>query len=258
MVIDYMKNLIRDLHVFADGREVAQSCRMRLTARENLSLLPQLFHLEIENLSASSSVLLPSARSVEVRSGDSVLASGSPVSSCSRRRLGRSLFSLSFSPGMALWQSSVSLSLSAGMSVSDSVRAVLSASGTGIPLAAFSADDAFLTRPQSFFGRTCDALRMLADTVHAEAYLSSAGLCLIDHSRASAPTLILPEDALLPDPVFLPDRIILSTEPKGWPLGTVVRFTWQGQSCQGLLVSRLLSLDNVEGPWLSQLEVLPS
>ncbi|MBQ6507310.1 MAG: hypothetical protein IJI08_08315, partial [Clostridia bacterium] len=61
-----MKNLIRDLHVFADGREVAQSCRMRLTARENLSLLPQLFHLEIENLSASSSVLLPSARSVEV------------------------------------------------------------------------------------------------------------------------------------------------------------------------------------------------
>ena len=256
MVIDYMKNLIRDLHVFADGREVAQSCRMRLTARENLSLLPQLFQLEIENLSASSSVLLPSARSVEVRSGDSVLASGSPVSSCSRRRLGRSLFSLSFSPGMALWQSSVSLS--AGMSVSDSVRAVLSASGTGIPLAAFSADDAFLTRPQSFFGRTCDALRMLADTVHAEAYLSSAGLCLIDHSRASAPTLILPEDALLSDPVYLPDRIILSTEPKGWPLGTVVGFTWQGQSCQGMLVSRLLSLDNVEGPWLSQLEVLPS
>ena len=144
MVIDYMKNLIRDLHVFADGREVARSCRMRLTARENLSLLPQLFHLEIENLSASSSVLLPSARSVEVRSGDSVLASGSPVSSCSRRQSGHSLFSLSFSPGMALWQSSVSLSLSAGMSASDSVRAVLSASGTGIPLAAFSADDAFL------------------------------------------------------------------------------------------------------------------
>ena len=249
---------IRDLHVFAEGREVGQSCRMSLSVRENLSLLPQLFHLTIENLSGSSSSFISAAQFLEVRSGDSVLASGFPVSCGSNIWFSRQFFSVSFSPGMALWESSVSLSLAAGMSVSDSVRAVLAASGTGVQLAAFSANDVFLTRPQSFFGRTCDVLRILAMSVNAEASLSSAGLCVIDRSRETAPTLILPEEDLASDPVFIPGRYILSTEPKGWPLGTVLRFTWHDQPYQGLLVSRMLSLDNVEGPWLSQLEVLPS
>lgn len=253
-----MSNLIRDLHVFADGREVARSCRMSLIARENLSLLPQLFDLSIENLSESSGMCIASARWLEVRSGDSILAAGSPVSHYSRLMFGHHLFSVTFSPGMRLWQSSVSLSLSAGMSVSESIRSVLTASGTGVPLAAFSATDAVLSRPQVFFGRTCDALCRLAAMVGADAYLSPAGLCVIDSSLETAPTLILSEEDLTSDPVFHPDRYILSTVPKGWPLGTVVRFTWQGQSYQGLLISRMLSLDNVEGPWLSQLEVVPS
>ena len=253
-----MNDFTRDLHVFADGKEVGQGCRMLLMAEEHLSLWPQLFHLSIENLSDSSVMCICAARVLEVRSGDSILAFGYPLSCFSQLLLGRQIFSVIFSPGIDLWESSVSLSLSAGMSVSDTVRAVLAASGTGIPLAAFSATDAVLSRPESFFGRTCDALCMLAATVGAEAYLSSAGLCVIDRSRAAEPTLFLSEEDLASDPVFHPDRYILSTVPKGWPLGTVLRFTWHGQSYQGLLVSRLLYLDNVDGLWLSQLEVVPS
>ena len=250
-----MTAMFRDLHIFADGTEIAQSCRIRLTARETLSLLPQLFSLEIENLSGSSAALLSAARAVEARSEGSVLASGEILALCPERRNGREILSVSFSPDYSFRKSAVSLSLSAGMKVSDTVRAVLAAAGPSVPLAAFSADDLRLTRPQSFFGRTCDALRILADTVGADAYLAPAGLCVVSRSPRT-PSLILPEESLLSAPVFLPDRVLLSTSVTGWPLGCGLRFTWQGTARQGRLVSRLIQLDTAEGPWLSRLEVV--
>ena len=91
-----MNNLIRDLHVFADGKEVGQSCRMRLMAEEHLSLWPQLFHLSIENLSDSSVTRICAVRVLEVRSGDSILAFGSPLSFFSQILLGRQIFSVIF------------------------------------------------------------------------------------------------------------------------------------------------------------------
>ena len=252
---------VRSLHVFADGREIAQSCRIRLSLIESMSLLPALCSLEIENLSDASAALLSAASIVEVYSsslsshaGSSILASGSILSVFPRIQSGRRILSVSFSPGMALWQSAVSLSLTGGMRVSDTIRAILAASGTGIRLSAFLAEDRPLSRPQAFFGRACDALRLLAESVQARICLTPAGLCVVDPSLQS-PTLFLPEDALRSDPVFLHDRCILSTEAAGWPLGTCLQFNWKGSSYQGLLSARMLNLDNGDGPWQSQLEV---
>ena len=111
-----------------------------------------------------------------------------------------------------------------------------------------------MTRPQSFFGRVCDALRSLAATVNADVCLTAAGLCVVDPSLQS-PTIFIPEGFLTEAPVFLQDRYILNSEVEGWPLGTCLQFTWQGRTYQGLLAGRMLNLDNVEGPWQSQLEV---
>ena len=276
---------LRSLRVFADGREIAQSCRIRLSLMESMSLLPALYSLEIENLSEASEALFSAASIVEVHSGgadsssskspsanhsggvserssvspsshagSSILASGSFLSVFPRIRSGRRILSVSFSPGMALWQSAVSLSLTGGMRVSETIRAILAASDTGIQLSAFLAEDRFLSRPQAFFGRACDALRLLAESVRARICLTPAGLCVVDPSLQS-PTLFLPEDALRSDPVFLPGRCILSTEAAGWPLGTCLRFRWKGTTHQGLLSARMLNLDNGDGPWQSQLEV---
>jgi len=253
--------VVRSLRVFADGQEIAQSCRIRLALMESMSLLPALYSLEIENLSEASEALLSAASVVEVHSdgtiaahGSSILASGSVLSVFPRIQSGRRILSVSFSPGMALWQSAVSLSLTGGMRVSDTIRAILAASGTGIRLSAFLAEDRPLSRPQAFFGRACDALRLLAESVRARICLTPAGLCVVDPSMQS-PTLFLPEDALRSDPVFLHDRCILSTEAAGWPLGTCLQFNWKGSSYQGLLSARMLNLDNGDGPWQSQLEV---
>lgn len=249
-------SFVRSLRLFSDGREIGQSCRMRLSLTETVSLLPQLYSLEIENLSASSETLLTASSSLEVRSGDSVLVAGALLSACPRNRSGRRILSVSFSPGMALWQSAISLSLTGGLRVSDTLRAVLAASGTGIPLATFLAEERVFSRSQAFFGRTCDALRLLADSVGAMAWLATAGLCAVNPALQS-PTLFLPESSLRADPIFLPDRYLLSVQAAGWPLGASLQFTWQGRTYQGMLSRRLLNLDNADGPWQSQLEVVP-
>ena len=71
-----------------------------------------------------------------------------------------------------------------------------------------------------------------------------------------SPTVMIPEEGLLSEPVFLKDRVILKTGIVGWPLGTCVQFAWKGDTRKGIIVSRMMDLDNADGPWESQLEVI--
>ena len=270
----------RDLHLFADDREIGQGCPMTLIARETLTLRPALHRLEIRNLSDSAAALLAAARYLEFRSGASVLAFGEPVDvlthpvsgtrsgpSSSAAPSARSeavastssaapfrLTEIVFSPGLTLWRSTVSLSMAAGLSVRDTARALLTASGAGVPLASCPTVGPALTRPQAFFGRTCDALTLLAETAEADAHLTAAGLCLSSRSRQE-PSLLIPESALLTAPIQTGNRMLLTTAMLGWPLGAFARITWQGSAHTGRLVSRLIQADNREGPWQSQLEL---
>jgi len=245
----------RDLHLFADDTEIGQGCRMRLALREEFSLMPQLFHLEIENLSESSAEMLANCREMAVRSNGSVLATGDSIFCCPRWIDGRKIVSVSFSYGFRLWKASVSISLAAGMRISDTIREVLKASGTGIEMAGYTAKDFALTRPQAFFGRACEALERLADSVDGRVGLTPAGVCVIGTEEVT-PTVVMPEEELLSEPIFLKDRVILKTGIVGWPLGTCVRFRWNGADYQGVMMSRMLDLDNAGGSWESQVEVL--
>ena len=66
----------------------------------------------------------------------------------------------------------------------------------------------------------------------------------------------MPEDGLLSEPIFLKDRVILKTGIVGWPLGTCVRFRWNGADYQWVMMSRMLDLDDAGGSWESQIEGL--
>jgi len=245
----------RDLHLFADDTEIGQGCRMKVNIREEFSLMPQLFTMEIENLSEGSAELLSNCREMTVRSNGSVLAAGDSIFCYPRWIDGRKVVCVSFSYGFRLWKASVSLSLAAGMRISDTIREVLKASGTGIQLAGYTARDLALTRPQAFYGRACEALVMLADSVDAKAGLTPAGVCVIGMGEQT-PTVVMPEEELLSEPIFLKDRVILKTGIVGWPLGTGVKFAWKGNIRKGIIVSRMMDLDNADGAWESQVEVL--
>lgn len=282
----------RDLHLFADDVEIARGCRMMLTAHETLTLYPALHQLEILDLSDSSVSLLAGTNRIEVRSGNSILAFGELMDTVTQSISGKRQTSLVFSPGLSLWQSSVSLSVAAGMKISDTIRSLLAEAGktatqsqadqTGtsdfdsssdsiFSLAAFTAEDRILSRPQAFFGRTCDALAMLAETAGADAFMSPAGVCVSSRpgrdpapaadsasdasSRNVSAFYSVPESALLSAPVVTGDRLLAVTEMIGWPLGENLTITWQGVSRTGRLVSRLIQADTGDGPWKSELEL---
>ena len=90
-----MEQITRDLHLLADGQELAQGCRMLLHSQETLSLTPQLFSLEILDLSDSSAALLSAAKQIEVLSSGSILASGELIDALTRKEAGRKLTSIS-------------------------------------------------------------------------------------------------------------------------------------------------------------------
>lgn len=248
-----MADIRRDLRLFADGQELAQGCRMTLTARLGLSLRPALHQLQIRELSESSAAMLSGARQIEVRSGNSVLAFGMLSEVLTRTSGGQRITDLVFSPGLSLWQSSVSLAVPAGMKVSETIRRLLTASGSGISLAAFAAEDVFFSRPQAFFGRTCDALSLMAETVHADAFISPAGLCISGRTQRE-PGLVLSKGDLLTTPIRTGNRLLLVTAMTGWQIGAFARIAWEEASWTGRLVSAFLQADNVSGLWKAELE----
>lgn len=244
----------RDLHVRADGTEIGAGCRIILTARETLSLRPALHRLEIHDLSESSAALLADAQQLEVSSNDSILAFGEVTEVLTSLVSGERITSAVFAPGLGLWNSSVSLSLAGGMLVSETIRELLSASGTGIPLAGFAAPDLRLSRPQAFFGRTCDALSLLAETAGGDAFLSPAGVCVSGRSGGAVSAVLFDHD-LLSEPVSVGNHVILSTSMVGWGIGSRMEVRWQGTVITGRIISRLVQADNGAGPWKSELEL---
>ena len=242
----------RSLEVFADGVGVGQGCHLRLTGCDSLCLRPGFFLLTGWDLSASAAAQLASAGYLEVRSGASILAAGDICDAHTCTLQGRQRTEIGFSPGLRLWESAVSLSAAAGMPVSDTVRAVLAASGMGIALAGFTGKDPVFTRPQAFFGRTVFALEDLASAADADAWLSPAGLIVCGREDRTV-TLNLAEGDLLSAPTAARDRMMLTTAMIGWSAGAYVRYTWQGQTGEGRILSRFIDADNVSGPWKAEM-----
>ena len=123
-----------------------------------------------------------------------------------------------------------------------------------VSLSSFAAEDRALSRPQSFFGRVCDALTLLAETADADAFLSSAGVAVSGRAARDS-TVNLSESDLLTEPLRTGDRVLLSSAMLSWPLGSFLQYTWRGNTISGRLVSRLLQADNRDGPWKSELEL---
>ena len=93
-----MRARYRNLRLFADGLEMAQGCRMTLTARSGVTILPNLHRLKILDLSESSAATLSGARQIEVRSGNSILAFGRLIEALTRTSGGERITDLVFSP----------------------------------------------------------------------------------------------------------------------------------------------------------------
>lgn len=244
----------RTLRVFADGEELISFRHACLEGREALGLLPMPYRLRIRNLSDSDYYRLKAASGVEVLHGLSVLASGR-VSDVYRRLVPEgTLTEVMFSPGLSLWEAAVSLTVEAGVTVSETVRRILQASGTGISLVSFPGPDPVRCRPQVFFGRAAECVNEALSAAGGRGYLTPSGLCVVPREGLPV-SLVLSTQDLLCDPVKAGAFLVVRTPLTGWALGKTVSVNWKGVSVEGLIAERSVNANTLNGSWISELLV---
>jgi len=247
---------MRELLVFTDGARFASGCRFHLAGKTDIGLFPSLFTLQAWNLREKDYLLLASAKTLEVRRGDSCLASGKVTDVFRRTVPEGTVTTAAFSPGLELWEAPVSLAVEAGASVSDTVRGILAASGTGVPLMAFPGEDPVFSRGQAYCGRTADCLTEALSAAGARGVLVPAGLCVVPAIPLQA-ALQLTEQDLQDAPMFAAGgkKMILSTKVTGFRPGETMTLEWKGNTYEGLILERMTDADTTMGSWRTQLLV---
>ena len=248
-----MPDLSRKLSITADDIPVTGFNHARLTGTDSVGLEPMPFMLRLWNLSDSDCLMISAAKRISIRQGDSVLAAGDISDVCRHSVPEGRITEVIFSAGLSLWEAPVSLSVEAGVSVSETVRRILSASGTGIPLLSFPGENPIRTRGQAFFGRAAECVAEALSAAGARGYLTDAGLCVVPASGLPV-SMTLTEADLTDAPVRTPGGLlILRTRPTGWPLGKRVAVSWKGERYEGLVTERSVDADNLEGNWKAEL-----
>ena len=250
-----MPDLSRELTVAADNMPVIGFNHARLTGVDSIGLEPMPFALRIWNLSDSDYYLLSAAKRISVRHDDSVLAAGD-ISDVFKRSVPEGMVTeIIFSAGLHLWEAPVSLSVEAGVSVSETVRRILADSGTGITLLSFPGEDPVRTRGQAFFGRAAECAEEALSAAGARVCLSPAGLCVIPSSGLPVSMELSEEDLLDAPERAGGNLLLLRTKPVGWPLGKMISVAWEGETWTGLVTERSIDADNMEGKWQAELLV---
>ena len=248
-----MTDLSRELVVLADGVPLTGFARARLNGRDALGLYPMPFTLRVWNLAEEEYPALAAAKVLSVRHGDSVLAAGRVSDACRRTVPEGTVTEVVFSAGLPLWETPVSLSVEAGVSVSETVRRILAASGTGIRLLSFPGTDPVRKRGQAFCGRAAECVEEALSAAGARGYLTEAGLCAVP-AEGLPVSMALSADDLLDKPVAVgKGQLLLRTGVTGWPLGKQASVKWTGGSAEGLVTERSVDADTAEGNWQSEL-----
>ena len=122
----------RKLTVRTDGTPFADGCRFHLSGKTGIGLFPSLFLLQCWNLSDADVFRLRNTKELSIYRDDSCLAFGK-ISDVYRETVPEgTITTVAFSLGLDLWEAQVSVTVPAETKVSETVRLLLEASGTGI------------------------------------------------------------------------------------------------------------------------------
>ena len=247
-----MDNFVRKFSIFADGEPVTCCGHVYLNGREAVGLYPMPYTLRLWNLPEDQYLLLSRAKYLSVEHEGSVLAAGDAADVFRYLTKEGTVTVVCFSLGLKLWKAPVSLSLEAGKTVSETVRAILDASGTGISLLTFTGPDPTYLRGQAIFGRTAENLSLSLSAARARGYLVPAGLCILPENPPVS--MVISEEDMLAAPEFPSgDLAVLRLKAIGWPIGKKIEVRWQERTFTGIVAERLVDADNQSGPWYSEL-----
>ena len=187
-------------------------------------MFPSPFTLRLWNLPEKSFLQLSRAASVSVQCGDSCLAAGTVTDVCRQTVPEGTLTEAVFSPGLALWEAQVSLSVPAGTSVADTIRAILTASGTDIPLLTDSWLDSASSRSQAFFGRAVECVSSVLSATSVDATPHSGDRSLrLTSAPSNHPPLAVDgaSPAVMARAVLVPSGLYI-VPPSGLPVSLLL------------------------------------
>ena len=244
--------LERKLAVMVDGVSIAEGCRVRFRGETGLSLYPDLMTVGIMNLAEQRYHLIRQGGDISVICGASLLASGK-VQDVTRETRAEGVWTvIGFSMGMDLWEAVVSLAVSAGTTVSGTVKQLLEASGTGWKLLSFPGEDPVYSRGQAFFGRAAEAVETALTAAKARACLVPSGMVVVPE-RPEKVEVMLSEGDLADAPVFTADCVVLNTIMAGWPIGRRMELQYGGKTTNGVIVRQRFEADTGDGPWRTEM-----
>lgn len=245
----------RTLTILADGEPVSGYARVRLLGTERLGLYPPLFMLHLWNVAEEDYLLLSRSREVTVMHEDVVLVSGSVSDVFRSRGKSGTEAHVAIAPGLKLWEAAVSLDVEAGVTVSETVRRLLEASGTGITLLSFPGEDPVVSRGQAFYGRAAECIEEALGKAGDRCCLVPSGLCMIPKEGLPV-SIVLTEEDVMDVPSFnCGGDMVLRTGPAGWTLGKGVEVRYGGTTNRGMINERMINLDTGDGPWRVELVV---
>ena len=246
----------RKLTVLADGTAFAGECRFHLSGKTEIGLFPSLFLLQCWNLSDADVFRLRNTKELSVYRDDSCLAFGK-VSDVFRETVSDgTITTVAFSLGLELWEAQVSVSVSAGVSASETIRQLLDASRTGIQLLSFPGADPVFSRAQAFRGRAAECIAAALTAAGAKGYLVPAGLCVVP-AEPLEPTLHLTKTDLTDAPMIAAggQKMIMSTSVTGFQPGEEMTLEVDGEYWRGLILERMVEADTSYGDWKTQLVI---
>ena len=244
----------RRFEVLADGEPFAADSCFRLSGLLRIGLFPSPCVLQCRNLSDSDVFRLQNTKELSVMRDNSCLAFGRVFDVFSETVPEGTITTVAFSLGLDLWEAQVSLTVPAGVSVSETVRRILAASGTGIPLLSFPGEDSVFSRGQAFCGRAAECILTALSAASVGVYLVPAGLCVLPAEPLPA-TLHLAQKDLTDRPAFADGgrKMILSTTVTGFQPGEEMTLETDGKAYAGLILERRTEADTAMGPWKTQL-----
>ena len=249
----------RSLSIMLDGEPMPFSGRIRLRGKDELSLFPALFTLELWNLPEELYLRLSRARDISVSHEDACLVSGRVWDVYCHGTGEGSVTSVSISLGLDLWEAVVSLFVPAGTAVSEAVRQILSASGTGIPLLSFPVSDPVSSRGWSFFGRAADCISEALSSVSCRTMLTLSGLMVVPASGLPEAVRITEAD-MTDAPASAGGTLrgtqslmILSAVVSGWRPGQTVELDYHNIHIRGIITERSVDADTGDGAWKCEL-----
>ena len=235
----------RPLIVKADSRLIAEENRIKVQGRACMTLMPDFFTVEIYNLSDDDLAIVRDSTYLSVAGEkSSVLLYGEIEDIYFRNVEANRVTTICISDGRSFWNATVEKTVASGASIQTAVRNVVDS----IPVGSILAQDTALMRGQTFSGRQAEAVRMMAKSMNARAFVAHNTLHIVEKGRTEY-QLAIDEDEVITDPKYAQGITVLKTIVRGYPVGIIVIYN----GSEYRVAAQSINADNLNGAWDSEI-----